>query len=191
MKMPEVSRLMSAIHRGKKLSAEHRRKISQSSKGHKKPPRTSEWREKQSVIRKGKPIPWLLTPEVKEKSLSAVRSKLNNRWKGGISVGENKRQYFRFYEKQRCVRKRGNGGSHTLQQWEELKRRYFYLCLCCKRQEPFVALTEDHIVPLILGGSNDISNIQPLCRSCNSRKHASTIDYRTDLAILGTNQSKS
>jgi len=31
-------------------------------------------------------------------------------------------------------------------------------------------LTVDHIVALANGGTNDLSNFQTLCRSCNSRK---------------------
>lgn len=41
-------------------------------------------------------------------------------------------------------------------------------------------LTADHVVPLALGGSNDISNIQPLCKHCNCSKQDKTIDYRKD-----------
>jgi len=49
-------------------------------------------------------------------------------------------------------------------------------CLCCGRDD--VLLVADHIMPLKKGGGNTISNIQPLCKSCNSKKHLKTIDYR-------------
>ena len=40
-------------------------------------------------------------------------------------------------------------------------------CQSCGTQK---ALTIDHIIPLNLGGSNDLSNLQTLCQSCNSSK---------------------
>lgn len=97
------------------------------------------------------------------------------RWKGGISKLPS---YDTFTTMRRRARKRQSGSTHTIQQWEELKLFYGFMCLCCKLREPEIKLTEDHIVPLSMGGSNDILNIQPLCLSCNVRKYTKTIDYR-------------
>ncbi|MBE9479815.1 MAG: HNH endonuclease [Chloroflexi bacterium] len=68
-----------------------------------------------------------------------------------------------------------NGGDYTLQEWEDLCAIYDNRCLCCGRGD--LLLTVDHIIPLIDGGSNNISNIQPLCKSCNSSKHIKHTDY--------------
>lgn len=93
-------------------------------------------------------------------------------------VGEQFPERIKEYYHRRRARKLGNGGDYTAQQWADLCTLYDYRCLCCGRQEPEIALTVDHIVPLALGGSNDIDNIQPLCKSCNSRKATRSIDYR-------------
>lgn len=104
-----------------------------------------------------------------------ARMEKHPKWKGGISLNKN---YKRFKKMEYLGRKYSAGGEHSKQQWEELKAKYLYLCLCCKRQEPFVKLTEDHIIPLSLGGSDKIDNIQPLCGSCNSTKSTKMKDYR-------------
>ncbi len=39
-------------------------------------------------------------------------------------------------------------------------------------------LQVDHVVPLIDGGTNEYTNLQLVCQSCNSTKGAKTIDYR-------------
>jgi 5-methylcytosine-specific restriction enzyme A len=46
-----------------------------------------------------------------------------------------------------------------------------YQCQSCGKTDLQTKLTVDHIVALTLGGSNDISNLQTLCHSCNSRKN--------------------
>lgn len=78
----------------------------------------------------------------------------------------------------RRARKRLVDGSFTTEEWQNLKMAWNYTCLCCGKTEPDIKLSHDHIVPLILGGSNNIDNIQPLCISCNSKKNAKYIDYR-------------
>jgi len=75
------------------------------------------------------------------------------------------------YVHKRRAKLLGGGGSHTLEEWETVKQRQNYVCALCKRGLP---LTKDHIVSLAKGGSNNIDNIQALCKSCNCRK-SSTI----------------
>jgi hypothetical protein len=82
----------------------------------------------------------------------------------------------------------GNGGSFTASQFVQLKNHFGNVCLCCRRTEfqlleLGLTLVPDHVLPISKGGSNDISNIQPLCHGrdgCNLHKHAKHIDYRTE-----------
>lgn len=113
-------------------------------------------------------------------------------WKGGFASGVNRKEYqkvhrdnnkktYAFYSRIRTYRKKGASGSHTNEDWLALKIKYGFMCLCCKKTEPEIQLTEDHIIPISKGGNNDISNIQPLCRSCNSIKHTKIINYIYEL----------
>lgn len=75
----------------------------------------------------------------------------------------------------RRTRLAGGGGSYTVDEWRELCSRYDNRCLACGKK---TKLTADHIVPVAHGGSSNISNIQPLCMKCNSRKSTKHTDYR-------------
>lgn len=47
------------------------------------------------------------------------------------------------------------------------------VCACCGCAGPLVI---DHIIPIVRGGSCDLSNLQPLCWKCNARKGRRTMD---------------
>lgn len=36
-----------------------------------------------------------------------------------------------------------------------------------------IPMTIDHIIPKVLGGTNHMDNLQPMCRHCNTRKGCS------------------
>lgn len=78
----------------------------------------------------------------------------------------------------RRARKKGAEGKFTDREWFALNDAFGWKCLRCDRPHTESALTKDHVVPLRDGGSNDISNIQPLCLPCNLWKNARTIDFR-------------
>lgn len=90
------------------------------------------------------------------------------------------RERYNLYQVIRTQNKRSNGGSFTSEDWESLKSRYNYTCLCCGRSEPDIKLAADHIIPITKGGGSDISNIQPLCGLCNSKKYNKIIDFRNE-----------
>lgn len=79
------------------------------------------------------------------------------------------------------ARTHGIVGTFTAQEWAHLKAFYHYRCLCCGKQEPEIKLTPDHVIPLSKGGLNFISNIQPLCLTCNVKKQTTSTDYRPSL----------
>lgn len=101
-----------------------------------------------------------------------------NAYRGVRKKNESKQVYHRNYcqrhpdiiahlKARRYARERGAIGYHTLEEWTILKDSYNNKCAGCGRN---IELTKDHIIPLSEGGSDYIENIQPLCKSCNSRK---------------------
>jgi len=72
-------------------------------------------------------------------------------------------------------------GSHTPEQWNVLLNIFNHRCACCL-SETIGNPTKDHIVPISLGGDDSISNLQPLCRECNSSNN-SLRDYRPDWLV--------
>lgn len=85
------------------------------------------------------------------------------------------------WNRKRTLEKKGVVGSHTNEEWEDIRRYYDFRCAKCGIKESELRrmwkgtylnkLTKDHIVPISRGGTDFIWNIQPLCVSCNARKH--------------------
>ena len=118
-------------------------------------------------------------PEKREKMRESYR-----KWyySGGKAIKaewiRNNRERANFLTRRRIARRKSAKGTYTFDEWNDLLVEYKHTCLCCKKKEPKIKLSVDHITPLTKGGSNYIQNIQPLCISCNSRKNNKTIDYR-------------
>jgi hypothetical protein len=84
----------------------------------------------------------------------------------------------------RRTRKSNAGGHFNQTQFRDLCARHGNRCLCCGRSD--VKLEADHVMPVSRGGSSDILNVQPLCRTCNGRKYVEYIDYRAPFVALAT-----
>jgi len=74
-------------------------------------------------------------------------------------------------------------GFYTSLEWIELKEHFDNRCLRCGRHQSELdrVLEQDHVIPITKGGTNWITNIQPLCRDCNGMggKGTKTTDYRS------------
>ncbi len=126
------------------------------------------------------------TPNARIKAGIAGKLGAKKRWAGHIRVsplptGKKRHTYTieqkRFTNMRYRARKIQAEGSHTIGEWELLKKQYGYICPACGKIEPEIKLTEDHIIPLSRGGSDYIENIQPLCVKCNTRKHTKIIKF--------------
>lgn len=74
-------------------------------------------------------------------------------------------------------------GTHTKEEWEEMKVFFKNTCVRCFGESGLINIEKDHIIPLYLGGSDAIENLQPLCALCNIQKVHNTTDYRWIFSI--------
>ena len=72
------------------------------------------------------------------------------------------------------ARRAGATGTHTVAEWKSVLRHYHRKCVYCGVRLTNKTISKDHRIPLSRGGGNDIRNIVPACRRCNSKKHART-----------------
>lgn len=119
-----------------------------------------------------------MSEETRRKMSEKRRGENNNLWKGGINSIPGRRNWVKNKRNRMKRMLNKNGSFHTFGEWETLKAQYNWTCPSCKRSEPEISLTIDHIIPLSKGGSDNIENIQPLCLNCNVRKHTRIVKFQ-------------
>ena len=121
---------------------------------------------------------WLgkkFTEEHKKKIRLVKKGEKNPNWKGGITPYQAHRRWVKKHPEhmahlkaRRDARQRNAKGSHSFEEWQNLCKKHNWRCAKCNKRKK---LTKDHIIPLSKGGSDNIENIQPLCKGCNSKKY--------------------
>lgn len=93
----------------------------------------------------------------------AVFNEVNKRYMQS-EKGQQKRA---FYHRKRRALKKNLIGSHTQEDEVMVLKSTNGICPRCKKKKP---LTIDHTKPITKGGTDDVSNLQPLCNPCNAFK---------------------
>jgi hypothetical protein len=91
---------------------------------------------------------------------------------------DSKKQYYQENKAAFRLRERAREKSVVVEmtqaEWVGVCNKYDNKCLACGAEE----VTLDHVIPLCDGGRHHISNVQPLCLTCNSSKGRKHTDYR-------------
>lgn len=146
---------------------------------------TPEYRERQRAYEQ--------TPEYKEKKRAYRQTSEYREWARARYHAQCQKPEYRRTLRARKHNRRadidGLGGVFTDAQFEALCRHFNNRCLCCGREPtPDNPMSRDHVISraqakkagLPYGYFNDIDNIQPLLKFCNSAKNSKVVDYRTN-----------
>jgi len=127
-----------------------------------------EWAAKNPERKRRNKRRWHLANKESENAKARTRSK---QW-----VQDNPERHNNLNANYRA-RSRGAPGRFTKRQWAKLKELCNHRCVMCGRKKK---LCRDHVIPLTHPDTtNWISNIQPLCKKCNSTKRdVDRTDYR-------------
>jgi len=121
--------------------------------------------------------------KLKERARQWNKENREKKRKSDRLYNKNHRELRNYNDMIRRMRLKNIEGNFTLKQWQELKEKCNFTCLCCEKPEPEIKLSIDHIIPITKNGTNWIDNIQSLCRSCNSMKGNKVVSL-AELKIL-------
>lgn len=89
-------------------------------------------------------------------------------------------KYYQNLAQYRVARRKRERDSPISWRTIKLFKEVYAYCLKCGSSDD---LTIDHIIPVARGGSGEFSNLQCLCRSCNSKKQCDDTDYRVRILV--------
>lgn len=135
--------------------------------------KTSEWQRNHPIRNRSKAV-----REARgERSLRWYRANKAKASAAGADWRRNHSDKVLESSRLRRARQRGAEGSFTEEEFGALCIAYDNRCgYCSKSIEEAGPLIRDHMTPLSRGGSDDISNIMPACRRCNSLKYDKTVE---------------
>jgi 5-methylcytosine-specific restriction endonuclease McrA len=128
--------------------------------------RSLKWYQDNKEYRKGYCKQW-------RQDNNEYKKESDKRWR------QDNRDKVRGYSRKHIALKAGAEGLHTIEDLKYIYNHQQGKCPKCRKFIPFDDMTVDHIIPLSWGGNNYASNIQLLCKGCNSSKsNLNNTDFR-------------